>query len=180
MTSIQKMRRNFTILLGVMGALSFGFLAYLYWPGSSTAASRRAEEKALQLELVSKKKQAGPLQGIQEKLTQSQLDVKKLTQDHVPSRFSEIIDTLYKVVQENGVSAQHIQYDTDKSGLPGMQLIKINTTVSGDYTRVAQFINALEREKLLFVIKQVSLSQQQQSGTVDLQIRFETYIKDKS
>lgn len=180
MTAIQKMRRNFTVLLYGMGALSLVCLVYLVWPNHSTAATRQAEEKALRQELAAKKLQAGPLQDVQEKLARSQQDVKKLTQERVPSRFSDITDTLHKVAQAHGVSAQRIQYDTDKSALAGVSIIKITTAVSGDYTRLAQFINALEREKILFVIKQISLTQQQQAGSVELQIRFETYLKDKS
>jgi len=180
MTSIQRTRRNFTILLGVMGVLSLTFLAYLFWPGSSTPASRGAEEQALRVELAAKRKQARPLQDIQEKLAASQQDVKKLSQEHVPSRFSDIADALHKVAMENGVSAQHVQYDTENAGLAGVDRVKISTSVSGDYNKLAHFINAVEREKLLFVIKQISLSEQQ-SGTVELQIRFDTYIyiKDK-
>jgi type IV pilus assembly protein PilO len=179
MTRIQKMRRNFTILLGLMAALNIGFLAYLFWPGSSTQASRRADEKALQLELSNKRRQALPLQGIEAKLVKSQQDVKKLYEERVPSRFSDITNVLHKVAQENGVSAQRIQYDTESVGLTGVEKIKISTAVSGDYTRLAHFINGLEREKLLFVIKQISLSEQQ-GGSVELQIRFDTYIKEKS
>jgi len=178
MTSIQRMRRNFTILLGIMGVLSFSSLTYLFWPGSSTTATRRAEERKLQQELAAKREHASPWQGIQEKLAASQQDVKKLSQEHVPSRFSDIADALHKVAMENGVSAQHIQYDTENAGLAGVDRVKISTAVSGDYNKLAHFINAVEREKLLFVIKQISLSGQQ-SGTVELQIRFDTYIKEK-
>jgi Tfp pilus assembly protein PilO len=178
MTGVQKMRRNFTILLIVMGVLNAGFLVYLFWPGRSTAASRRAEVSALKQELAEKKRQAAPLEGIDAKLIKSQQDVKNLSQERVPGGYSEITDTLHKLAQQNGVSAQKIQYDTENVGIAGLDRVKISTAVSGDYTRLAQFINAVEREKLLFVIKQISLSQQQ-GGTVELQIRFDTYIKDK-
>jgi hypothetical protein len=37
----------------------------------------------------------------------------------------------------------------------------------------------VERDKLLFVIRQISLNEQQ-AGSVELQIKFETYLKEKS
>jgi hypothetical protein len=42
---------------------------------------------------------------------------------------------------------------------------------------VAKFINALEQSDLIFIIDQVSLSGQE-SGTVSLQIKFETFLRE--
>jgi Tfp pilus assembly protein PilO len=173
------MRRIFTVALAALGALAVTFLVYLLWPGSSTRAGRSAEQKALQQELAAKKRDAAPLLGIDAKLSKSRDDVKKLHQERVPSRFSDISGQLHKLAQENGVSAQRIQYETENAGVPGIARIKIGTNVSGDYMRIAHFINAVERDKLLFVIRQISLNEQQ-AGSVELQIKFETYLKEKS
>jgi hypothetical protein len=59
-----------------------------------------------------------------------------------------------------------------------VQRVEIDTTVSGDYAKVARFINALEQEKLFFVIRQITLNSAQESGTVTLQIKFGTFLKE--
>lgn len=179
MTRIQRMRRNFTIVLAFLAAINTGLLAYLIWPGRSNQAKRRAAEQALQKELADKRKQAKPLEGVEAKLAKSREDVKKMYQERVPARFSDITDQLHKLALENGVMAQRIQYDTDPAGLAGVERVKISTIISGDYIRLAHFISALERDKLLFVVRQITLSEQQ-GGAVDLQIRFDTFIKEKS
>lgn len=172
------MRRIFTIALGIMGALSLGFAVYLLWGGSS-GKDRKDEQNALQRELDSKKQQAAPLTGIEVKLTRSHDDVKKLVQDRVASRFSDVTGALFKLAQENGVSAQRIQYETENAGLPGIERIKIGTSISGDYARIARFINAVEKDKQIFVIRQISINEPQ-PGQVELQIKFDTYLKEKS
>jgi len=177
MTHLQKMRRIFTVALAVMGALSLGFAVYLLWGGSSPRA-RADEQRELKLELDSKKHDAAPLTGIEAKITRSRADVDKLVQDRVAARFSEVTGQLFRLAQENGVSAQRIQYETENAGLPGIERIKIGTTISGDYARLAHFINAVEKEKQIFVIRQISINEQQ-AGQVELQIKFDTYLKEK-
>jgi|SRR6267378_3108459 len=172
------MRRIFTIALAVMGALSLGFAVYLLW-GSSSGKDRKDEQNALRRELDLRKQQAAPLMGIETKLTRSREDVKKLVQDRVPAHFSDVTRQLFRLAQENGVSAQRIQYETESSGMPGIERIKIGTSISGDYAHLAHFINAVERDKQIFVIRQISINEQQ-PGTVELQIKFDTYLKEKS
>jgi Tfp pilus assembly protein PilO len=100
-------------------------------------------------------------------------------QERVASRFSDVTGRLFKLAQENGVSAQHIQYETESAGVPGIERIKIGTAISGDYAKLAQFINAVEKEKQIYVIRQISINEQQ-AGQVELQIKFDTYLKEKS
>ena len=179
MTRVQRMRRNFTVVLVVLAIINLGFLTYLLWPGRSNQAKRRADEKALQQELAEKRRHAKPLEGVEAKLTKSREDVKKMYRERVPSRFSDITDQLHKLAQENGVVAQRVQYDTEAAGLTGVERVEVNTNISGDYIRLAHFISALERDRFLFVVRQISLSEQQ-GGVVNLQLRFDTFIKEKS
>ena len=52
----------------------------------------------------------------------------------------------------------------------------MDADVSGDYLQVARFINALERNKLFFIVDGVQLGSEQ-SGGVKLQIKVETYSR---
>ena len=48
--------------------------------------------------------------------------------------------------------------------------------LSGSYTSLAHFINALERDEMFFVINSVTLGGEPQ-GTVKLSVKLETYLK---
>jgi hypothetical protein len=58
-----------------------------------------------------------------------------------------------------------------------VQHIDIDTTVTGEYAKVAKFINAMEQDKFVFIIDQISLTSQE-SGVISLQIKFETFLKE--
>ncbi len=49
--------------------------------------------------------------------------------------------------------------------------------MSGEYPKLAHFINAIEQDKMLFVIDEVTLSSQQ-NGMVTLQIKLHTFLKE--
>jgi hypothetical protein len=49
--------------------------------------------------------------------------------------------------------------------------------VTGEYTKVATFINAMEQDRFVFIINQIALTSVE-SGVVSLQIKFETFLKE--
>jgi type IV pilus assembly protein PilO len=55
--------------------------------------------------------------------------------------------------------------------------VKMDVSVSGDYRPIVQFINALERDKVFFLINTINLTGQQ-TGQVNLRIRLTTYLRD--
>jgi type IV pilus assembly protein PilO len=170
------MRTLFIILLAIFVAVDIGLLCYLFWPGSSNPKSRQAEEKQLQQNEKLVQSQVAPLRGIDKKLVDVRAAIKKFDADHVPAYQSVISSELHKLEQENGVSEQGVHYATEDAGIPGIERLKVDTGVAGDYLKIAHFINALERDKLLFLIHQITVSGQP-AGTVELQIKFETFLK---
>jgi hypothetical protein len=52
--------------------------------------------------------------------------------------------------------------------------VRIDATLSGDYRPLVQFINSIERDKMLFLIAGETLNGQQ-SGTVSLSLHLKTY-----
>ena len=176
MAPIQQMRRRFTVIFAVLGVICIALILYLVWPGSSRAAQRN-EEQELKKELELKQLGAAPLHGVDKKLADSSKQVDELYKDRVANRWSVISERVQKIAQETGVSAQNIKYSADKTGLPDLQRIKIETTVSGDYGKIPRFINALERDKMLFLITQLSLNGQE-GGLVQVQIKFDTFLKE--
>jgi Tfp pilus assembly protein PilO len=180
MRDLQKIRQRVFTVLAILGFICAGLLVYLLWPGSSISAQREQAE-ALQQQYKALSHEVEPLNGIEGKLMQTRADIKNFYKDTVPSRASEISLRLEKISQGAGVQNQGIRYSnktsSDKNDLPGLQRLDIETSVSGEYPKLAHFINAIEQEKVLFVIDEVTLSSQQ-SGMVTLQIKLHTFLKE--
>jgi len=180
---LAKVKTKFILILAVLGALDLVLIVYLLWPGSSPSA-KVAKEQALQQQVDTLNREVAPLQGIDKKLADTRVDVKKFYEQRIPSQFSQISQHLEKLVRETGVTAlQGIHYGQDtgdkgaKNELPDVQRISIETTVTGEYAKVARFINALEQDKIVFIITQINLNGSE-GGIVSLQIKCETFLRE--
>jgi Tfp pilus assembly protein PilO len=183
MTNLAKIRQKFMLIVSILAVVDLLLVIYLLLPGSSQSG-RTAEEKSLQNQLQTLSREVAPLQGIGDKLAQTRVDVKDLYRQNVPTEFSQISQHLEKLVQEAGVSTQGIHYKQDdargaeeKNNLPDVKKIDIETNVIGEYAKVARFINAMEQDKYIFIIDQISLTSQE-SGVISLQIKFQTFLKE--
>jgi Tfp pilus assembly protein PilO len=179
MRNFSRIKKRFFTVLTVLTVIDVLLLGYLLWPGSSNAA-RKAREAELQHKLQSLNQEVGPLKDIDKTLVKTRSDIAAFYKERLPERWSEISSQLDKLTRDAGVVPQNIHYSTnktDKSDLPGIQPVEIDTSVTGEYGKVARFINSLEQDKLMFIIEQVTLSGQE-SGTVTLQIRFQTFLKE--
>ena len=173
MTGMRKKRTNFMVVLGVLLAVDVGLVTYLLWPG----ANLHAEDQQLHQQFQVMQRQVEPLIGIDKKLEDTRARLKTFYDQRVLGQWSQISNEVYKLAQENGVSLQAIKYKPDESGLPNLQSVTIDTGISGDYLKIVHFINALERAKPLFVINLVAL-RGQTGGAVELQISFQTFLKE--
>ena len=183
MNNLAKVQKRFTLILSVLGAVDLLLIIYLLLPGSSPAA-RLAQEESLRQQKKALTSEVAPLNGIDKKLAQTRVDVKKFYEQKVPSQFSQISQHLEKLMQETGVTTsggirypQERNASNEKNELPDVQRINIETTVTGEYAKVARFINAMEQDKFVFIIDQIALTSQE-SGVVSLQIKFETFLKE--
>ena len=118
-----------------------------------------------------------PLIGIDKKLAQTRVDVKKFYEEKVPSQFSQISQHLEKLMKEAGVTTARESGITrierkhrEERVCLDVQRVNIETTVTGEYAKVAEFINAMEQDKFVFIIDQISLTGQE-GGVVSLQIK---------
>lgn len=182
MTNLARAKSRFTIIVAVLGIVNLILIAYLLWPGSSPSA-KLAKEQTLQQQQATLKKDVAPLEGIEGKLAQTRVDVKNFYAQKVPSEFSQISQQLEKIVQDTGVSTQGgIRYSQDrghdeKNDLPDVQKVSVEATVTGEYSKVARFINALEQDKYMFIINQITVNGAEGGSVVSLQIKFETFLK---
>ncbi|SRR5258708_2413461 len=176
MTKLQQVRQRLTIVIAVLLLVDAALAVYLLWPGSSIAQDH-ARELALQQQVREKTREVAPLRGGDDKLKRARTDLNTLYRDQLPAKYSQISDEIDKLARENGVSFPMLRYTAENTDLPDVDRVKVDTTVSADYTKIPRFINAMERDKqLLMVIDEISVNGQQ-GGTVTLTIRFDAFLK---
>ena len=117
-----------------------------------------------------------PLRGMDKKLAQAETDLTGFYRDRLPAQASAVPEELGKLADANGVRVTEVRYTSEAAALAGLQRVSMDATLAGDYLQVAKFINALERDRMFFVIGEVTLSEQQ-GGFVRLQLKLETYLK---
>jgi len=174
---LERLRRRFVAVAAALGLTSLALIVYLLWPGSSRSAQQQ-EKDTLQKQSLELQREVAEWENSNPEKTRADL---KLLYTQVPTRYSQISQRMEKLFQESGVNpSASIKYSADsseKTDLPDVQRIKVDTTVTGDYVKVARLINAMEQDPLLFVIQKISLSNQTEGGGVALQISFETFLK---
>jgi hypothetical protein len=81
---------------------------------------------------------------------------------------------LGEIAQKANVRLGRVQYALAPA-LKDTSEVRIDASVSGDYTAIMRFINSLERDKMFFVINRLTLTGQQ-GGLVNLRLLVTTYL----
>jgi hypothetical protein len=178
MGDLKEIQKKFAAAAAILGLAVLVLMVYLMWPGYSRAAVE-AQQAGLQDQFNSLSREVKLWESSNPDKTRADL---KILYTDIPSRYSEISQHIQKLSQGTGVSSQSIKYsgetgEKEKIELADVQRIRIDVTISGDYAKVAGFINAMEQDSLFFVIEKISLSGQAEGGAVSLQITFDTFLK---
>jgi len=148
---------------------------YLLSPYGRPRGARVREYNELRAQLVAKRKDVLPTRGMDGKLKQASQDIGGFYGQRFPTQYSAVAGELGKLASENGVRFASIKYDDKDTPIEGLRQLNMELTLSGDYLQEVKFINALERDKMFFLIDGVSLGEQQ--GVVRLQLKLETYLR---
>jgi type IV pilus assembly protein PilO len=120
-----------------------------------------------------------PLEGLDEKLKQATKDADKFSRQRLPFAYSDVVGELGALAKKQGVRLIRVQYAYSPV-LPGaageLTEARMDASLSGDYRPLVLFVNALERDKMFFLITGVTLTGQQ-SGTVGLRVRLTSYLR---
>ena len=120
-----------------------------------------------------------PLQGLDAKLTKATADANQFYAQRLPSADSEVIAELGSLAKKQGVNLTRVQYapSTVMAGSAGeLTQLRMDASASGDYRPLMLFINSLERDKMFFLIRGVTLTGEQ-GGTVGLRLGLVTYLR---
>lgn len=177
MVDIKAARRRFRLVLILLLAVCAGATGVLLSPIGDSSRTRREQLQQLRAELQAKSIDAAPLQGIDRKVGAAGNEIAAFYRDRLPSSYASVSERLGAIASDTGVSLATGHYKAEPSGVPGLQHLLIEASITGDYLHTVKFINATEREKMFFLIDGISLAQQQGS-IVQLQIRIEAFLKD--
>ena len=135
-----------------------------------------------------------PLQGLDVKLTTASDDADKFYMERLPVSYSEIATELGVLKNRSKVRLTHLNYSQPAtSGGPNggdktlaligpdkfggkLTEVAMDANLTGDYRGLVTFINALERDKIFFLVNGVTLTGQQ-TGQVSLRLRLTTYLR---
>jgi hypothetical protein len=146
------------------------------WQGLKTNNADALDQQRVQL--IAAQMAAKPLRGLDTKLVKSTADADAFYQQRLPYADSQVLAEIGALTRRTGVHWTHAQfaYLPVLSGNDALTQVSIDASVSGDYRPVVQFVNAVERDKIFFVINGVNLTGQQ-TGQVNLRLRLTTYLR---
>jgi type IV pilus assembly protein PilO len=149
---------------------------FLVWQGLKATDADAIDQQ--RVKLISAEIAARPLRGLDEKLVASTRDADEFYKSRLPYATSQVASEIGALSKRENVRWAQAQYAYGPvlSGDYALTEIKIDANVSGDYRPIVQFINALERDKVFFVINGINLTGQQ-TGQVNLRIRVTTYLR---
>ena len=134
------------------------------------------EQLALrQTELRTAQLQAKPLKNLPQRVGDSTKGAEHFYDGRVPGADSAILAELGALEQKSNVRLSRVQ-TTFAPALRDVTEVRMDASVSGDYTSVMKFINSVERDKMFYVINGLTLSGQQ-GGLVNLRLKVTTYMR---
>lgn len=146
------------------------------WQGLGSNNAEALDQQRVQL--VAAQISAKPLRGLDTKLVTSTHDANVFYQTRLPYADSQVVAEIGGLAKKAGVRWTHAQYSYNPvlKGNDALTEVSMDASVSGDYRPIVQFINAVERDKVFFVINGINLTGQQ-TGQVNLRIRLTTYLR---
>jgi type IV pilus assembly protein PilO len=175
MASIREVRKTLVPVLIGLVVLALACVGYLLSPAGRSRDARQRDLDALQAQLAAKRQEVLPTRGMDGKLKQASTDIVAFSKERFPAQYSAVSEELGKLAAQSGVQIAAVKYDDKDAPVEGLRKLNIEVALSGSYLQEAKFINALERDKLFFVVDGVTLGEQQ--GNVRLQLKVETYLR---
>jgi len=176
MPDLRQTRKKLKIALAVMAGVDLIALGVYISPLVGSAETRRQELNQLQTQLNAKTRQVAPLKNMPEKLLQANRQISAFYEKRVPGQDSRIPDEFGKVAAANQVTIEQARYKVKDEGSGDLRPVEIEADLAGNYTSLAKFINALERDDMFFIINSVTLGGEPQ-GLVKLNVKLEAYLR---
>jgi type IV pilus assembly protein PilO len=176
MPDLRQTRKRLKLTLAILGGVDLLAAVLYFSPLVGSVESRQMERNQLQAELTTKNHQVAPLKDLPQKIETAKHQIADFYRNRFPSQNSQIYGELGKVAAANGVKIDQLRNKPADTSSNGVQPIEMEADLSGSYTSLARFINAMERDEMFFVINSVTLGGEPQ-GAVKLSVKLEAYLK---
>jgi Tfp pilus assembly protein PilO len=176
MTNLRQARKSVYTLIGVLLAIDLVAIIVLLTPVAGAGAKRRQEFDAVRRQLQQKMQVVIPPDQVQTRVDEARKQIDTFYKDRLATGASSLTIELGKLASSSGVRLLSAKYDELETDLPALTHVRIGANIIGDYVAVVKFINAAERDKMFFIVNDVSLAEQQ-GGEVRLTVDLETYLK---
>jgi len=180
---VNNVRKLFTLLnLHIAGVvLLFGLnlflLTRLFFAWHAANSDQSADYESQHMTYVQLQTQMSRLQGLPDKVNQARSDADKFYDQRIAANYSTMAGELGSLTSKSNVRLTRSQY-TPTPAIDGLTEVRIDASLSGEYSALMHFINDIERDKshVFFTINTLTLSGQQ-GGLVNLRLRMTTYLK---
>ncbi len=176
MPDLRQTRHKLKIALATMALIDVAALVVYFSPLVGSQLARRSELGQLWLELQQKTREIAPLRGLDKKIPLAHQQIDEFYKQRLPQESSAIAENLGKLAAENGVRIGSFKYAMKDPETVGLRRMEIDADLGGDYLQLVRFINALERDRMFFLVDSVQLGGEQ-AGVVKLQMKAETYLR---
>ena len=176
MPDLRATRHKVKIALATMALVDLAAVVLYFSPLIGTSSSRKAQLNDLWRQLQQKTHEVQPLQGLDKKIPVAQKQINDFYKVRFPGQNSAISENIGKLANQSGIRVGSLKYDMKDPEALGLQRVEIEADLAGGYLQLMRFINSLERDPMFFLVESVQLGGEQ-SGTVRLQMKIETYLK---
>ncbi|MGA7320397.1 MAG: type 4a pilus biogenesis protein PilO [Candidatus Sulfotelmatobacter sp.] len=176
MPDLRQTRKSIKIALTALVAVDVVAVIVLLSPLVGSTESRRVELNQLWGELQMKTRQVEPLTNLPAKVSTANQQIADFYKKRFPGQESQLLTQFGKLAVSNGVAIERVSYKVKDEETGSLQPVEMNADLSGSYVSLAQFINALERDDMLFIISSITLAGEH-NGPIRLQMKLETYLK---
>ena len=180
------LRRLFTwlnlhfLVVAVLVAVNLflGTKLLLAWHAIGSDQSQSYEQQ--HLTYVELQSQMSHLAGLPDKVDQARTDANHFYDQRIAENYSTVVAELGTVTAKENIRLSRAQY-TPSPAIDGLVEVRIDASLSGEYTPLMRFINDLERDKthVFFIIDGLTLTGSQ-GGLVNLRLRLTTYLRSSA
>jgi Tfp pilus assembly protein PilO len=176
MPDLKQTRKNIKVALAALLGIDVVAVIVLFSPLVGSTESRRLELNQLWSELQTKTRQVEPLKNLDQKVVTANRQITDFYKKRFPAQDSQIATQFGKLAAANGVTIEQAKYKENDVEIGRLVPVEVEADLSGNYISLAKFINALERDDMLFIISSITLAGEQ-NGPIKLQMKVETYLK---
>lgn len=174
MPDLKRTRSKLQMAIGALVVVNLIAIAMLLTPIAGARLARQQQLDELRQEI--KQREYAPWRGLDKKIPQARQQIDEFYQERFPSEESAVDADLGKIAQQTGVRISGLKWSVKPAPIDGLQRVEIAANLSGDYLQLVRFINALERNRLFFLVNGVELGNEK-DGIVALQIKVQTYLR---